>query len=342
MDVAKFLMSITLFFHFLAPLVHWLIRFIRAKCAESEHTKKYASMSEAAETDTLEKLNKEETTKIDLDFEKETPKITPTADEILKSLPTLYSIYFHIDMVIMIIYLIVANTTVSGFNDIVFSLNLVCYISMPISVGVIFLEARISRELKYLRRMKDEHSILVLVKNLIQARPVVAMKVTCWHETTKAKVVSDSNSVGIETTVTRFIDHTDLKVFYFARCQDVSIDPDTITLDKGKLTRVRLHKHIKFGDKRTADEYNRQMNEMMSSAKENYPNSKVSFERTDSIENFVSTIASYWDTPVVKYWMTERYYILASVFGCTWFYRIAFNKATPKLNFTIEKEIFLE
>ena len=50
----------------------------------------------------------------------------------------LYSIYFHIFLVISTVYLIVVFTSLNNFSDTIQGLNILCYVSIPLSIVLIF------------------------------------------------------------------------------------------------------------------------------------------------------------------------------------------------------------
>ena len=112
---------------------------------------------------------------------------------------------------------------------------------------------------------------------------------------------------------------------------------------------------IKFGDEETKNEYNRQsvefMAEGMARARIEFPesfsrsgNSKSLF-RVDSIDGFKPRIFSFLDSDnslaVRSRWMKRRYYLLASMLGLRWFYRLAFERSTQKTACRITKTIYL-
>ena len=79
---------------------------------------------------------------------------------------------------------------------------------------------------------------------------------------------------------------------------------------------------------------------MLEKARREYPSSSYNYTRTDEIPGFQSRMACFWDAYAVKWWMSTEIYLLLSIIGLTWFYRLAFNKSTAKTFFHVGKEVF--
>jgi hypothetical protein len=108
-----------------------------------------------------------------------------------------------------------------------------------------------------------------------------------------------------------------------------------------------LSKKIKFGDEATENEYNKQWAdfkaEAMANKESKFPGSSIFFDRIESIEGFKSSFFTFLDPDswtVRPRWLKRRYFLLASLFGLTWFYRLAFKRSTQKTAFRITKKIF--
>ena len=142
-----------------------------------------------------------------------------------------------------------------------------------------------------------------------------------------------------ETYVERVIDYTSSEAFDFKRWEDKSLNPDTLPLNKTKVTRIKLNKIIIMGDHETRDKLDEQKREMIAKAKRLYPLSTVDFEQIDDIMGFKSRVASYLNG--VEWWMKMRYYLCVSFCGFTWAYRRFFNKSTQKSAFDIQKTVYI-
>jgi len=138
------------------------------------------------------------------------------------------------------------------------------------------------------------------------------------------------------------------KPFIFSRWKDTTPDPQSLPLsNKIQYIRMKLIKNINFGDEATQNEFNRQWAELKAEGMAEaarFPRSKHSLCLVDSIDGFKPLIVSFLDSDnslaVRPRWMKRRYYLLASLFGFTWFYRLAYNRCTQKTACRITKTVF--
>ena len=244
------------------------------------------------------------------------------------SILRIYSAYFHVGLVAMILYLILTNTLSN--SDTNSALNIFCYVSMPFSLLLIYLEAFYSYEYSYVCDLAQEISMLAYLKQLIDTQPSITMKIVCSH-TTESE--SGTNTV---------VDYRQSEHFAFVRWLDTSLDPETLPLDKTKVIHMKLLKDIRLGDTYTQEAFEKQKLELIKYGKLNYPRSSVEFFRIDDIQNFKKSLALSWNPKSVKAWMKKRrYFILSSLVGCTWFYRFAFNRSTQKSAFRLQKQVYV-
>ena len=331
--------------YYLVPIIHYCFKYCCIQCAYDKNINirtKYEVRNEKMTSEPITTKNAENgrahmsPAEIKSEFKKEL------------SLLRIYSAYFHVGLVAMILYLILANTLGnSDTNSAIRALNIFCYVSMPFSLLLIYLEAFFSYEFSYICNLAQEFSILAYLKQLIGTSPSITMKVVCWHNEQRMKQTVFINADGIPMTMNeyynaRVVDYVKSKYFVFARWLDTSLDPETLPWDKNKIIRIKLLKDIKFGDAYTQEAFEKQKMELIREAKLKYPLSKVDFERLDDIQNFTTSVASSWNPKSVKTWMKKRrYFILSSLVGCTWFYRFAFNRSTQKSAFRLQKQIYL-
>ena len=148
----------------------------------------------------------------------------------------------------------------------------------------------------------------------------------------------------------KFTDLVLEKPFIFSRWHDATPDPQFLPLkNKNPSVRVKLSQNIKFGDVDTQNEYKRQSAEFEAAgkarARREFPESEQSFSRVDTIDGFKPLTFTFLDSDnslaVRPRWMKRRYYLLASIIGLTWFYRLAFKRSTQKTACRITKTIYL-
>jgi hypothetical protein len=115
---------------------------------------------------------------------------------------------------------------------------------------------------------------------------------------------------------------------------------------------MKLNQNIKFGDEDTQNEYKRQAAEFkeegMARARTEFPIhifSQHSLSRVDTIDGLKSPIFTFLDSDnslaVRPRWMKRRYFLLGSLFGFTWFYRLAYKRCTQKTACRITKTVYL-
>ena len=209
-----------------------------------------------------------------------------------------YSMDYHVCMILMIVYLILANTLSSSSQSCpVDILNIFCYACMPFSMLMIYLEIFLSYEFRYLWNLSHEKPILEFLRMLIKTQPSITMRTTCWHYESRQRVVNqtvnNTTTTYIETCQVKVIDKVTSKLFSFKRWSDTSAEPNTLPLDKSKVTRIKVIKVVLFGNNETKNEFNRQRDEMIHEGKLRYPGRFVDFEREDDIAGFKSRLASY-------------------------------------------------
>ena len=321
---------------YFGPIIHFLINYYKSRMKEKisivDERIHQSEIFKEPNDKSLADAPKENATKL---------TINKTGDSDLGSplsLLRLYSIYSHIGLITSTIYLIVVFTTVKYFNDTIEGLNILCYVSITLWILLIFFDVIYSWELRYIRNIKDERSVLELLMEYIRMKPIVAMKVTCWH--TKTTVAIND---GISIRVDKVIDYEYVKYFEFQKWVDISMDPYCIEVDTNKLTRLNLFFSVKFGDEKTQNKYNLEADEFLSEIKLKHPNVNATLTRVDTIvDNFEYKLALFWDPMLIKKWMKANYYYVFSLIGLTWIYRIFFKRSTYKTTFEIQKEIFIE
>jgi hypothetical protein len=262
------------------------------------------------------------------------------------SLWRFFSMYSHLSIIFTspFLNLLLNNNICIGSYD-SYSLEIFCYVVLPIDVLIILIEIVMSNERKYLENLSREGSLFEYLKQLIKTKPSISMSVECYHYETHIESYTTTDSEGntetnYRTVTVRVHDHTYHEEFRFAYWEDVSLNPETLPLEKFQITRIILTKSITFGDSSTASQYERQVNSMLETAKREYPGSHHSYSRIDNIPGFKTRLASYWDAYAVKWWMNSGFFLFFSLIGLTWPYRLAFNKSTQKSAFNVSKKVF--
>ena len=193
--------------------------------------------------------------------------------------------------------------------------------------------------------MLEEKSCKIYIKELTEQKPIVTMAVVAWHFETKSMMVTYTDANGqtayrTETFVERVNDHEEVEQFPYIRWEDLSPDPQLLSLDPGKVTRIKLLTTVLFGDTETEEEFNRIRTELEENAQELYPSSNVEFTRWDAIPGLEERVCAYWESDEAKWWINIWVYVIMSLLLLTWFYRIAFTFVTQSTCFRVVKKVY--
>ena len=315
--------------HYGFPIIHYT-------CIGAFKTKRYGNQnSDTVQTNDVENqyvVSKSESKEI---FKSE------------KSISRVLSMHFTFWAYVWIVYF--AVTTNMGEDEInkyvKLLFNVLGYIHLPVFVLFLWVETFLSWESDYLSNMLEEKSCKIYIKELMEQKPIVTMAVVAWHFETKSRTVTYTNAngqttYGTETYVERVNDHEEVKQFPYIRWEDVSPDPQLLSLDAGKVTRIKMLTTVLFGDTETEEEFNRIRTELEENAKELYPSSNVEFARGDAIPGLEERVCAYWESDEAKWWTSEWVYVIMSLLLLTWFYRIAFTFVTQSTCYRVVKKIY--
>jgi hypothetical protein len=255
----------------------------------------------------------------------------------------IFSVYSHIGIVAVLgLHLFIHDGSIDFWNytnTYLLIIDFFCINSWVFFAIIIILEILCSYELRELKKTWIENFTQYL-NDLVRTPPKIFMKCEIYHYVGTGGINGDTRKV---------IDLVFERQFKFSRWLDTSPSPQSLPLwnNKQKI-RVRLSKKIKFGDEATENEYNKQWAdfkaEAMANKESKFPGSSIFFDRIESIEGFKSSFFTFLDPDswtVRPRWFKRRYFLLASLFGLTWFYRLAFKRSTQKTAFRITKTIFL-
>ena len=223
--------------------------------------------------------------------------------------------------------------------------NIFGYVHVPLFVIFLYIETFFSWEWKYLSNIIEEKSCRVYIRELTEATPTVTATAVAWHFETRTRtvayMVNGNTHYRTETYQEKVIDYTESRNFHFARWEDISPSPDTLSLDPNKLTRIIMLKTVLFGDEETESLFKQVMTELEASVRKVYPSSYVDSAKEDEIPGFESRLLAYWEIKEPKWWIKKRVYVLASFLLMVWVYRIVFSLTTQKACFKIVKKIYV-
>jgi len=325
--------SIFLSIFHIAPLIHSIV------CCCTRKKSKVLSSQELSSLEIIERHMSEaeiENEFNDTDY--------PCCFGIWQSL-RIYSFYGHIGIVATIgLYFLGHYGTSIRFlpseNTFVLFVDVVCFISWTFFPVLIFVEILDSYEFNELELFwtNDNYSINQYLNDLIRTPPKISIKFEVYHYISRGED-------GMEKTTDFVLEEP----FIFSRWEDITPDPQSLPLsNENKYIRMRLSQNIQCGDEVTQNEFNRQWAEMeaegMAKARE-FPKSKHSFHCIAFIDGFEKRIFTSLDSENSladrPRWMKRKNYVLASVLGFTWFYRLAFKRSTQKTACRITKAVYL-
>lgn len=191
------------------------------------------------------------------------------------------------------IIFLVAVSEVEDEPTYMFILKVFGYIHLPIFILFLWVEMFFSWEYKYLKHKLEEKTCKAYIQDLIETQPEVTLSVVAYQYETRTRTITSTGPDGqtryeTQTYQEKVIDHIESEVFPFSRWEDLSPSPNTLQLDAGKVTRVKLLKHITLGDIQTEEEFNRLRYEMETKVKMLFPCSIIEFRRNDDIPGYVS------------------------------------------------------
>lgn len=318
------------FTHYFIPVIHYF-------CIGACKTKKYGT--EGGTCDAT------------LDVENQYTVSKEESKEILKSeksVSRVLSMHFTFWAYVWIIYFAVTsdmgNEEIKKGTKLLF--NILGYIHLPVFILFLWIEIVFSWEYDYLDTLLEEKSCKTYIQGLQEMKPVLVLGVGAYHFETRYRSYTYTGAngqimTGSEAYQERVQDYTEHMQFPFTRWEDCSPNPNTLSLDPGKVTRVKMLKQVMLGDEETTDAFNRLRTEMEEKVKQLYPASQIEFAQEDGIPLFLDRFCAYWETDSRRWWTNKWLYVFLSLLLLTWFYRIAFKFATQSTCFRIVKKVYI-
>lgn len=260
----------------------------------------------------------------------------------------LLSLHSYLWMFVWIPTLVIGILRISTNPDDT-ALALVCCSSIGLGLGllVVLSESCCSWESQYIEGMLGDTSCISYLNSLRKVKPSIMFTIECYHYEKRYRTVMSHDQDGKSSSTTesyqvKVVDRVDTEAFHFDRWEDISMSPEKLTFDPRKITRVRIVKMIRFGDKITADRFKQQKQYFY-----NHIASKGNWEHMDMTEKeevvgYMPRIACYWNGENESCWMNTTCYWIFTLICCTWFYRLAFNKATQKTSYKLQKLVFTD
>ena len=168
------------------------------------------------------------------------------------------------------------------------------------------------------------------------------MVVECYHNQTRTRMVHYTDANGnqqsrTETYTEKVVTFVDHDVFSFGSWLDVSKE-EMPPLSTVALTRVKIDPSILFGDQETADDYERQVVEMLE--RNRHRDVFTDYSSSKEIPGLKKRISAYVDLRVKPFWIRPLFFWIATLLLMTWPYRWLFRAKTAKTYYTLKKKMY--
>lgn len=236
----------------------------------------------------------------------------------------------------------VSHCTIYGqvFN----MLRIIAIVMLCLSPAIVLLESFFCNELNYLKNIIEDESALDYIERMREVPPKIDIAVECFHFETDARVVHYRDASGnrhsrteplyLDRKIVTFVDHEE---FSFGSWVDVSKREISVLRD-ATLTRFEIDSSIQFGDRETADAYNRQVAEMI--RRNLHRDVLTEHHSTKEIPGLKKRTSAFKDLTVKPFWMRPLFFWIATLLQMTWPYRWLFRAKTAKKQLVLEKMVY--
>ena len=168
------------------------------------------------------------------------------------------------------------------------------------------------------------------------------MVVKGYHYETSGRVVHETGEDGnkhssTETYTEKVVTYVDQDVFSFGSWLDVS-KKEMPALSTVALNRIKIRPSILFGDQETADDYERQVAEMLD--RNRHRDVYTDYSSSKEIPGLKKRISAYVDLRVKPFWIRPLFFWIATLLLMTWPYRWLFRAKTAKTHYTLKKKMY--
>ena len=219
-------------------------------------------------------------------------------------------------------------------------LRIFAIVMLCLSPVIVLIESCFSHELDYLENIMEDETAWGYIQRMHEVQPRINMVVKCYHYETRTKVVYYTDARGnrrsrTETETEKVVTFVDQDEFSFGSWVDVST---TLALSTVALTRVKIDSSILFGDQETADDYERQVAEMLERNRQRDVYTDYSWSK--EIPGLKKRISAYVDSRVKPFWIRPLFFWLATLLQMTRPYRWLFRAKTAKSHYALKKKMY--
>ena len=221
-------------------------------------------------------------------------------------------------------------------------LRILAIVMLCLSPVIVLLESAFSRELNYLKNIMEDETAWEYLQRMHEVPPRINMVVECYHNETRTRVVHYTDSSGnqqssTETYTKKVVTYVDTDVFSFGSWLDIS-KKEMPALSTVALTRVKIDLSMLFGDQETADDYERQVTEMLE--RNRHRDVCTDYSSSKEIPGLKERISAYVDLKVKPFWIRPLFFWIATLLLMTWPYRWLFRAKTAKTYYTLKKKMY--
>ena len=215
-------------------------------------------------------------------------------------------------------------------------------VMIGLSPVIVLLESAFSHELDYLKNIMEDETAWDYIQRMHEVPPRINMVVECYHYETRTRVVYYTDANGnqrsrTETYTEKVVTYVDTDLFSFGSWLDVS-KKEMPALSTEALTRVKIDPSILFGDQETAEDYERQVAEMLE--RNRHRDVYTDYSSSKEIPGLKKRISAYVDLRVKPFWIRPLFFWIATLLLMTWPYRWLFRAKTAKTYYTLKKKMY--
>lgn len=253
------------------------------------------------------------------------------------------SFYYYVSFWMWMIYLIIAFGAKLGQYAFLFGtlaiIATICVIALPI---VYLIESYCSAERQYIKNLSSLTTATDRIESIRNTQPTVTMNAECYHFELRTRTVYYTDANGhmqsrLETyqekVVTAFIVEPFLFTHWFDSSQSTLTD-----VRKAGITKIKMDLTVQFGDETTAEHFAERYQRFQNENR--YRDVFVNFFVSNTVAGFEKRLAAFTDGGTRPEWISSLWFWLATLVCLGWPFRIMFNRATGKTEYSIVKVIF--
>lgn len=189
---------------------------------------------------------------------------------------------------------------------------------------------------KYLFNEMKPHDVGSFLNEIMKANTSIVFNIECYHMETRHRTVTERDSNGnthtrTETYQEKVVTYRGSQPFVYKSCTDVT---GQLAMEVKRITRLHILKEYKFANAESERRFNDQKNNFYNNNRRDVHNDlSISF----SIDGFRERLLVLPVGLTPPCCFSDFWYIIWSVLGLSWFYRMWFDRVTEGKRITIMK-----